>query len=319
MFMKILVKISRVILCSLLVCSFTIVLCNAESTQTLYAYVMNEYNKEFVDNSANIALLDVLRKKYEVALQQNLQAESQESLVRLASSIQDDVNNSIDEKIAEVQLKEDNVVFSIEDGLTTLSVKELSKLNRSYYKYEQEIQEHLDNKTDILSIYENNKIDKVDTSELEEQISKQESIVGSLSPSGGSLGYLDEFKRPFDIPAVVTSRAGFRKDPFTGQTKYHNACDYAVPIGTPLRTVFNGTVVRSDNTGDGYGENIKIDCGNGFVLHYAHLSERYVNVGDKVEQNQIIGKSGNTGRSTGPHLHLSLFYNGEVLDIEELF
>ncbi|MBZ0306225.1 MAG: M23 family metallopeptidase [Anaerolineae bacterium] len=82
----------------------------------------------------------------------------------------------------------------------------------------------------------------------------------------------------------------------------HTGIDYALPIGTPLKAVADGIVVLSDSLPI-RGSYVLIDHGSGLFTGYAHLSERWVVVGDEVKAGQIIGSSGNTGRSTGPHLH----------------
>ncbi len=86
------------------------------------------------------------------------------------------------------------------------------------------------------------------------------------------------------------------------------AIDIAMPIGSPLRAAMNGTVViaNHDGYGGGYGHYVVIAHTNGSKTLYGHMSTVNVNVGDQVTQGQSIGLSGNTGKSTGPHLHLEI-------------
>jgi murein DD-endopeptidase MepM/ murein hydrolase activator NlpD len=90
--------------------------------------------------------------------------------------------------------------------------------------------------------------------------------------------------------------------------------DIAVPTGTPVLAADDGMVVSADWSGN-YGELIEIDHGGGKrTTWYAHLSSFAVSVGDTVHKGQVIGYSGDTGYSTGPHLHYEVHENGEAVD-----
>lgn len=88
----------------------------------------------------------------------------------------------------------------------------------------------------------------------------------------------------------------------------HNGIDVPVSVGTPVRAVADGTVVRADSGGDGsYGLVIYVDHPDGTQSRYAHLGGANVKVGDRVTAGQNIGASGNSGiRTSGPHLHFEL-------------
>jgi murein DD-endopeptidase MepM/ murein hydrolase activator NlpD len=291
-----------------------------QGSLSLYSYVMNTYNKEYVDVALAEEKLKSLQSQYQVIKQNNLQAESFEVLKEYSKKVEEDLNLKIDSEIKRLQHEQSQVAKDIESKLISATPKELSILNRKHSKFQEEIEDTLSDKTSITSLFSNPTYDRIDSSALELSIQNQKSIVEYNSNYNDThLGEISELKLPFAYNRIVTSRAGYRVDPIDGTIKFHNATDYAMPEGTELYSLFNGTVVKSDYEEGGYGENIKIDSGNGIILHYAHLSKRYVQVGDPVNQNQFIGLSGDTGRSTGPHLHLSLFYKGEVLDIERLF
>lgn len=292
---------------------------NSYADQSLYSYVMSVYDKEYTDMDSVEDRLSELQEEYDLAAYSNLRFDSYEAVKSYAVEVEEDVNSKIDSEIEYLKKKQDKVASEIENGLVDLSPSELSKLGSEYNNIQEEVNKLLNDKTFMVEMLDVPIYDSIDLSEIEQDIEYQKELVSSSGYVSDSLGSLSELKRPFNFSVRVTSPAGFREDPITGDIKYHNATDYGMPVGTELYSLFNGVVVRSDNVGDAYGESIKIDCGNGIVLHYAHMSERYVEVGDVVSQNQIIGLSGNTGRSTGPHLHLSLFYNGEVLSVEELF
>jgi murein DD-endopeptidase MepM/ murein hydrolase activator NlpD len=91
---------------------------------------------------------------------------------------------------------------------------------------------------------------------------------------------------------------------------YHRAIDLPAPAGTPIYAADGGTVIFAGWTNVGYGYLVVIDHGNGFTTWYAHQSQYLVDNGDVVTQGQLIGYVGSTGRSTGPHLHFEVRYNG---------
>jgi murein DD-endopeptidase MepM/ murein hydrolase activator NlpD len=104
-------------------------------------------------------------------------------------------------------------------------------------------------------------------------------------------------------------------------TGFHTGVDFAVPVGTEVLAAANGTIMPS-GWGKSYGLQLVCRVKGGFVI-YAHLSKTLVKPGDKVKKNQVIGLSGNTGNSTGPHLHFELrnqarWTGGRALDPTEI-
>lgn len=90
---------------------------------------------------------------------------------------------------------------------------------------------------------------------------------------------------------------------------FHPAVDLAAPIGTKIRPILPGIITHTQNSRFDYGNAIIVDHGNGITSLYAHLSKINVKIGEKVDENTIIGAIGSTGRSTGPHLHLEVRNN----------
>lgn len=111
----------------------------------------------------------------------------------------------------------------------------------------------------------------------------------------------------------VSSPFGKRSDPFNKKSAAHKGVDLASNRGNKIKTMAKGKVVRSEWNG-GYGKYVEIDHGNGFKTKYAHLHNTYVKKGQYVEQGEAIGEVGSTGRSTGPHLHYEVLYNGTPVD-----
>jgi murein DD-endopeptidase MepM/ murein hydrolase activator NlpD len=119
--------------------------------------------------------------------------------------------------------------------------------------------------------------------------------------------------RPSRIPLTaryeVSSEFGIRRNPFSGTGReFHNGIDFIAPYGTPIYPTGTGTVERAEWS-SGYGYHVMIDHGYGYKTLYAHLSELKVTVGTIVDPERIIGYLGNTGRSSGPHLHYTIFVN----------
>ncbi len=111
----------------------------------------------------------------------------------------------------------------------------------------------------------------------------------------------------------LTSRFGMRHDPFTGIWRFHNGIDLANRIGTPVAAAMAGSVAMV-GINPTYGRYVILRHPDGFQTLYAHLSRILISKGRRVSQNQIIGKMGTTGYSTGSHLHFSIFKNGEPVD-----
>lgn len=107
----------------------------------------------------------------------------------------------------------------------------------------------------------------------------------------------------------ITSGFGPRNAPTAGASTYHQGIDISVPIGTPVYASKAGTVIKATN-GTKEGNYIMIDHGDGFQTIYCHLSSIAVSSGQVVSQGEVIGYSGNTGVSSGPHLHFGIKYNG---------
>lgn len=113
--------------------------------------------------------------------------------------------------------------------------------------------------------------------------------------------------------AVVTSGFGVRRDPILGVSALHPGIDFRDAVGSDVPATAAGVVTHAGRAG-GYGNMVEIDHGGGYSTRYAHLSEIDVRVGDKVARGETIGKSGSTGRSTGPHLHYEVRHNGKAVN-----
>jgi murein DD-endopeptidase MepM/ murein hydrolase activator NlpD len=136
-----------------------------------------------------------------------------------------------------------------------------------------------------------------------------------------SLARMDALERGIDgIPQVMPVRMadlssgfGYRRDPFTGSPAMHAGLDFKGPIGAPIHAAADGRVTFA-GTKNGYGRVVEISHGNGLLTRYAHMSAWKVKPGQRVEAGAVIGALGNTGRSTGPHLHFEVRINDRAVN-----
>ena len=116
----------------------------------------------------------------------------------------------------------------------------------------------------------------------------------------------------------LSSRYGYRRDPFTRKFKFHDGDDFSAKTGTPVYATANGRV-RISKYYSTFGNYIEIDHGSGYRTIFGHLSKRKVKVGEKVIRGQKIGEVGNTGRSTAPHLHYEIQHNKRSKDPKDFY
>ncbi|MEL7230901.1 MAG: M23 family metallopeptidase [Pseudomonadota bacterium] len=116
---------------------------------------------------------------------------------------------------------------------------------------------------------------------------------------------------PIGVPSRLTSPFGIRSDPFTKRPNWHNGVDMAAYWNAPIVAAGPGEVIFAGRKA-GYGIAVDIDHGNGFISRYAHLKRTSVKRGDEVALGDQVGLMGSTGRSTGPHLHYEVHFNGKA-------
>lgn len=119
------------------------------------------------------------------------------------------------------------------------------------------------------------------------------------------------------VQGIITSSCGERTNPILGKREIHDGLDIAVAVGTDVAAVKSGRVteVRTSAT---YGKVLQYETTDGYTVMYAHLSEVLVKKGEEIKQGQVVAKSGNTGLSTGPHLHYGIYRGGEMIDPMEV-
>ena len=145
-----------------------------------------------------------------------------------------------------------------------------------------------------------------------------------LTEDDGIIDYYDEagksakkflVRKPMS-GGVFRSGFGPRKHPILGYVRQHTGVDWAESTGAPIFAAGNGTVLKAERDRGGYGLRVEIQHLNGYVTAYSHMSgfARGITAGTKVRQGQVIGYVGNTGLSTGPHLHYEVMINGNFVD-----
>lgn len=214
-------------------------------------------------------------------------------------------------------------------------LKELKKKRKDLEKLQDELSKQEENlkksQEEIQSIRDQYKADAEEYKRQEQQLLEEANNIAAetaraqaeydrklaeqnSSGTSSSGGYL----WPLPMNGVITSEYGYRSDPFLGTMRYHNGLDIAVPTGTPVRSVSDGYVTLSSWYG-GYGNCVIISIGNGKSTLYGHLNSRACTAGQYVTKGQIVGYVGSTGRSTGPHLHFTLFLNGRDINPYSLY
>ncbi|MBR1457435.1 MAG: M23 family metallopeptidase, partial [Oscillospiraceae bacterium] len=127
------------------------------------------------------------------------------------------------------------------------------------------------------------------------------------------------FTWPVPSCTYITSRYGLRIHPIYKTERTHNGLDVGAGYGATIVAADSGTILRAANIGDGYGNCVIIDHGNGYMTLYAHMSSMTVREGQSVTKGNTIGYVGSTGLSTGPHCHFEVWSGGSRTDPEQFF
>lgn len=188
-----------------------------------------------------------------------------------------------------------------EEIINGLTEKDSDNIDSISYtvKYETELQEFTDTETTIAALY----VEKVVTP----TVSSTTTLGSVVTATNVNYGYVDigiSFINP--ISGTVTSRFGAVS---SIRSSVHTGLDIGASTGTPIAAAASGTIAYAGTKGS-YGKLITIDHGNGVLTYYAHCSALYKSVGEYVNQGDIIAAVGNTGNSTGPHLHIEVRING---------
>lgn len=154
-----------------------------------------------------------------------------------------------------------------------------------------------------------NKLDQLDRM-IYSQIQSFDFLVGEAEGQKDRIAHTPAIQPvPEKFMRTMASGYGVRVDPVYGTTKFHEGMDFSAPPGTPVYATADGTVASASWHG-AYGNMIEIKHGYNYTTRYAHLSKINVRAGQTVHRGDLIGEIGNTGKSTGPHLHYEVRYRG---------
>lgn len=224
----------------------------------------------------------------------------------------------LDEKYDEVnQLKEESAAFSENVNNKIEDITDyFNKITDTY------ISERISSKTDRsgdrteASFSNDIQILKESIDTLSQLYSRTDRPKADLTAAEAKLAkYMDTVPTLWPIPSStrITDSFGYRKDPFTRKTQFHQGIDIGADYGASIKAAASGKIIMSESTG-GYGRTVKIDHGRGIVTLYGHASKLLVKVGQTVKKGDVIAKVGSSGRSTGPHLHFEVLLYGTPVD-----
>lgn len=243
-----------------------------------------------------------------------------------AADFSDVVNNA--EYIEQINAYDAEVLAALVDIRTTIANKE-AMLTVSLDTLEELEAEYQDEKEALQILYDgkqvqienfNGSIDKAQ--ELIDRLNQEEAdqdariaaleaaqngLLGSIEYTGGAFAW------PMPSSTHITSNFGPRNKPTAGASSYHRGVDIGCPIGSQVIAAAGGVVIFTGYLSSA-GNAVIIDHGGGITTCYYHLSQPLVGTGQSVSQAQVIALSGNTGVSTGPHLHFAVRVNGQYVD-----
>ena len=215
------------------------------------------------------------------------------------------------------------------DGIKNdIPVEILTKLIR-LYSFDLDFQRDIRKNTKVSISYDSKNIDDRDQQYFGDinyaliEIEKNKLEYFKFKTNEGFVDYFNKkgenvkkslLKTPID-GAKLSSTFGIRKHPILGYNKMHRGVDFAAPKGTPIFAGGNGTIEFAGKNG-GYGNYIRIRHNNEYKTAYAHLSgfKKGISTGVRVNQGDVIGFVGSSGRSTGPHLHYEIIYQNEKIN-----
>ncbi len=266
-------KILTLLLISLIVLGSFLLIGADYVSKLLYDKRLKEFKANY---SAVILNIDVIQSRLKELDQQILDIEEKDKAVRTYAGMPEVDKDIRKLGIGGETLKEPHVL----DNLAPAVSKEISELHLDIERLSRQVNFEL---ASYETIYDRVKSD----------INRIRHIPSIRPVSGGFLN----------------SSFGYRQDPIDNVRRFHQGQDITVPSGAPIFSPADGVVKRAYYIG-GFGNHIKLEHSSGYSTTYAHLSKIFVRHGQKIKRGTIIGETGNTGRSTAPHLHYEVHYRG---------
>ncbi len=273
-----------------------------------------------LNNDNNITNLDYLEfkpnPKYKILVNKNksnfVAIKENVKLKKVMQSVSGTINpksikNSLQKCNMEKKIEKETI--SVLKNITHIpSVKKPIDFSLVYEKYYDEENKNIENKLLCISAVIDGKIKRIykfNNEGTDEYIHSDGTIISN--PKGSM------FIQPISCYKKISSKFGPRMHPITGRYKVHTGVDFSANIGTPIKAAASGIISKSSYV-SGYGKYISIQHGGGLKTAYAHLSKILVKNGQFVKQGQLIAYSGNSGNSTGPHLHYEVSRNGKFIN-----
>ena len=266
-------KILTLVLISLIILGSFLLIGADYVSKLLYDKRLKEFKANY---SAVILNIDVIHSRLKELDQQILDIEEKDKAVRTYAGMPEVDKDIRKLGIGGETLKEPHVL----DNLAPAVSKEISELHLDIERLSRQVNFEL---ASYETIYDRVKSD----------INRIRHIPSIRPVSGGFLN----------------SSFGYRQDPIDNVRRFHQGQDITVPSGAPIFSPADGVVKRAYYIG-GFGNHIKLEHSSGYSTTYAHLSKIFVRHGQKIKRGTIIGETGNTGRSTAPHLHYEVHYRG---------
>ena len=266
-------KILTLLLISLIVLGSFLLIGADYVSKLLYDKRLKEFKANY---SAVILNIDVIQSRLKELDQQILDIEEKDKAVRTYAGMPEVDKDIRKLGIGGETLKEPHVF----DNLAPAVSKEISELHLDIERLSRQVNFEL---ASYEIIYDRVKSD----------INRIRHIPSIRPVSGGFLN----------------SSFGYRQDPIDNIRRFHQGQDITVPSGAPIFSPADGVVKRAYYIG-GFGNHIKLEHSSGYSTTFAHLSKIFVRHGQKIKRGTIIGETGNTGRSTAPHLHYEVHYRG---------
>ena len=275
-------KILALVSVSLVVLGSFLVIGADYVSKVLYDKRLKEFKSNYVSVVDNI---DEIQSRLKELDQQILEIEEKDRAVRTYAGMPTVDKDIRKLGIGGVTIKDPNIF----DNLAPAVSKEISELHLDIEKLSRQVNFEL---ASYEKIYERVKSD----------INRIRHIPSIRPVEGGFLN----------------SNFGYRQDPIDNVRRFHQGQDFAVPAGTPIFAPADGIVKRAYYIG-GFGNHIKLGHSSGYTTTFSHLSKIFVRHGQKIKRGDVIGETGNTGRSTAPHLHYEVHYYGTPKDPLDYF
>lgn len=267
------------------------------------AYALNNLNDKYEASLKNIEELTKINNRQKIEIQNlNLNAE------RIQEQLDENIA-ALEEIKAAVGLKseasEENEKAKTSDNISQISISNTYSTQAILDNYD--LSDEISTlKTSLISL-------------SKQTLSQKTEIDESIVSINDRLDYLRCVPSIVPVVAKITCGYGYRKNPFTSRgSEFHYGVDFGAPYGTKVVATGDGVVLFAGYQA-GYGRMVVISHGYGFTTCYAHNSSLLVKKGDKVKRGQAIARVGNTGRSTGTHLHYEVKINGKNVNPAKYF